>query len=381
MKQIDHSLKESYAHFIEEELKTIIEQKGHRASFDYSPTGIPNPMDLGIDVVEFNSEGKLIAVYEIVTRHAFIYNHRSIYGQAKRAKELTKADEVYVVYRKENDGKLIIIPVNDNTNIPEEVNEYALSRKTPKRVSSFIDYYKCIMNHIEGFGKNWHFYYRGISNKKYPLKPSIYRGYIEKESLLFHEAVRRLPNEFTNDMSTFDKLVKMQHYELPTRLLDITHNPLVALYFACQEDKEKDADGKVLLIALPENQIKYYDSLEVDHISSLALYPVAGSEVFIAANIEGLEIPKYTHQREVYCVLPKLNNERIINQEGAFFIFGVGETKEEPAKLKDDPIEIIINNKEKKSILEELDRMSINEATLFPDKDKVMRQIKNEFTK
>lgn len=39
----------------------------------------------------------------------------------------------------------------------------------------------------------------------------------------------------------------MQHYGLPTRLMDVTESPLVALYFACIGDKEKKCDGEVFI--------------------------------------------------------------------------------------------------------------------------------------
>ena len=76
--------------------------------------------------------------------------------------------------------------------------------------------------------------------------------------------------------------------------------------------------------------------------------------------------------------MPKLNNDRIICQQGAFFIFGMGTSKDKPAKLTDEPIKIRILAKGKETILNELQMLGINEATLFPEIDKVMRQIKIE---
>lgn len=60
--------------------------------------------------------------------------------------------------------------------------------------------------------------------------PKIFRQGEEKDTL--YKFLRRHPDEFLN-MSNFEALAKMQHFNIQTRLLDITSNPLVALFFAC----------------------------------------------------------------------------------------------------------------------------------------------------
>jgi hypothetical protein len=72
------------------------------------------------------------------------------------------------------------------------------------------------------------------------------------------------PKAFENDNTTFDKLVRMQHHGLPTRLLDVTSNPLVALFFACNQSAK--SDGKILLFSPKKNEILF-----PSEISRLAL--------------------------------------------------------------------------------------------------------------
>ena len=101
------------------------------------------------------------------------------------------------------------------------------------RISSVSEFIEKIVQRDKEAGTET--FYRGHADKDWDLLPSIFRtpNGVEKEHLLFHDMVAHEPQSFSECKSTLDYLVQMQHYGLPTRLLDMTMNPLVALYFAC----------------------------------------------------------------------------------------------------------------------------------------------------
>ncbi|MCA8112544.1 FRG domain-containing protein [Burkholderia cepacia] len=249
-------------------------------------------------------------------------------------------------------------------------------------------------------------FYRGHSNRtKYRLEPSIFRkdergNFINRasEDRMYRELLVSNSVDFQGDVYTLDRLVRMQHYSLPTRLLDITSNPLIALYFACKSNL--DHGGEVIVFSMERSQIKYFDSDTASCIANLTRLPQERKDSIDYSSNDVRKFNKQQpikqllhfvkeekpffesrmdprHLRSVICVKGKHTNNRISFQSGAFLLFGHDAVLDERGTSEIAVQRIAVTNK--RLVLGQLDQLNINESTVFPYIENSAKYIAEKF--
>lgn len=291
------------------------------------------------------------------------------------------------------------------------------SNEKVKDIESFLTQLPKFNESMEGLIS-----FRGHSKLEYELTPSVLRdGLYEQEHRIYNEIMTECSHEFDNCKLHNEILAKMQHYGVPTRLLDVTINPLIALYFACGGNGATNGeDGVVFVIFTEESKIKQYDSDTVSILSSLPRFNKKEKDKMLKhANKRSTGsnkkrkksfnsrriIKRLLHEikkeksafediinpddiLENYLLIPRKINARIIRQHGAFIIFGLGKEKidinynySNNISNRNKSYKIIIDGTRKEFIVKQLANLRISEDTMYPELYKVADHVKNKYKK
>ena len=217
-------------------------------------------------------------------------------------------------------------------------------------------------------------WYRGQSNKDWKLIPGYFRyTAAPSESTLlkkFKQSAAMLLDK--SPYTSYDWLFLMQHYGVPTRLLDWTESPLIALYFAVVEDN--GCDGALWCLNPPQlNKNAHIYSSEDGFIPS-----------FEDKELESYTIERLSQENRVkhlpIATIATRNNSRIQAQLGVFTIHHVDKTPIEDLGDKSHILKYVIPNKDKKNILTQLKLLGFTKFQLFPELSSIGENIREEIS-
>ncbi|EQD36505.1 FRG domain protein, partial [mine drainage metagenome] len=259
-------------------------------------------------------------------------------------------------------------------------------------------------------------YFRGQSKRAtegYPLTPSVAR-YKHLGNLSLPEREQKeceVLETFSNHLLTYvqhrpqtawEELAIAQHHGLPTRFMDWTTNPLVALYFAVRNTSGRSADSAVyVLISNPKRyadlkrgqaiQVKpvgdaatesasepeddAYDDFSTDDATPVpanadTTTPIDSTE--LSADVGPLELPTPFKISENIIYDPPHVSPRIRAQDGVLLACW------QPMQPLDekDYLEIVIKQAAHEDIRRRLDQYGVFDKQLFPDLDGIAKWLK-----
>ena len=264
--------------------------------------------------------------------------------------------------------------------------------KKEQRYISSVSQYLDLINSCSNNKRK--IYYRGVKSIKHKMLPGVFRtenisDKSERELLkeFITDAVAYVNNIPTDDL--FHWATFAQHHGLPTRFLDFTTNPLVALYFACL-----DSEGDAGAVCLLDYHYYRYDFLNDEHITIMGdfkiTYKDSISNLIRNNGKGGFKYPiiicpynidvRMTAQSAYFMVWGEDTRtlEEICEYYDDMCDMGLQELGIEEPLLNSNPMDkVYIKNSLKNDILKQLDSININEKTLFPGLDGICNYLKS----
>ncbi len=275
--------------------------------------------------------------------------------------------------------------INDIKSLRKRIGSLMIQRNIQSNISFLYEFPKSQSKEelrfaLERLSHNQkELYFRGQANSDWTLESSVTRQHLllKKENDLFQDIITLKPHEFLNDKSDYEKLITMQHFSLPTRLLDITRNPLIALFFACNNIDEKNKDGMVYIFA--DKKLLNPDDKKVECLTKIIR---AYDDIICDICIEkdGCKIREEDFLRVNHFIKGVAKNQRINNQSGDFIFEGLGGDSKKNEHLENEVTGyLIIDYKVKPILLENLEAMNIHGGSVYPDLSNMSNYLANKY--
>lgn len=226
--------------------------------------------------------------------------------------------------------------------------------------------------------------YRGVTCASYPMETSLMRlggDFWDLEKHLLRNFRKYAhDHELHTQNSIWNWLTIAQHHGLPTRLLDWTYSPLIAMHFATVDLSGFDEDGVVW-------KVNYHDCVEYLPKRLRSALAEAEGNVFtvdiLAKAVSALDEFDLLSKEDFFIFLePQSIDARIVNQFALFSIASNPRVSID-ALLEQRSIEthkIVIPAEIKWEVRDRLDQSNITERVLFPGLDGLSSWLKRHYT-
>lgn len=220
-------------------------------------------------------------------------------------------------------------------------------------------------------------WYRGIGAESYKLLPSLYRSSKDIHELISIQ--KKLVAEFDrksvlmeqgskHDLQISDKLTQMQHYGIPTTMMDWTVSPLIALYFALITSIKDEKDENALLYCLDAE--KWNNDIR----------PNAANPIRDLGELDQLGLNPFNMNRtQPLAFFPKLINPRINRQLGTFVVFGDGKVPMEETEYNANLLKIVILKDHVSDLYKELSLLGVSAISVYPDLTGLSFDLKQQY--
>jgi hypothetical protein len=230
------------------------------------------------------------------------------------------------------------------------------------------------------------FAFRGLSHVEHDLSNSLLRlAGTGSDITRLELALLRNFRKYAHDQrapgveSIWHWLALAQHHHLPTRLVDWTYSPLVALHFATDSPATYGRDGVVLCVNFVEANTRLPKRLrtilEEEHSDTFTVEMLSEFDTLRA--FDGLAREPFV----VFLEPPSLDT-RILNQFALFSLMpGPATTMDEWLDSHPELCrKVVVPAELKWEIRDKLDQANINERTLFPGMDGLSRWLERYYT-
>lgn len=253
--------------------------------------------------------------------------------------------------------------------------------------TNFAEFMEVIEAFQDAHESSW---YRGVGNSSYGLSPSIFRHPNKKTIDSIQELEIELASVFEQRSPPFvaqsfddewEQMFFMQHYGIPTRLLDWTESPFIALYFALSSC-ERTSQGK------PRHEAAFW-MLDPAAWNKGALQDISYDGGILNPNRE--QVKSYSPNVDLaerknlpVMIYGTHNSPRIVAQRGMFALFGKSVEPMEKNYMNgvfDSGVlqQVIIPKVNRDSIASSLFRKGVSDSTIYPDLHGLSMELKRSF--